>query len=89
MNWINLGLGAVIGAISGTLAAMLARKFTSKRYVYVIVFFLSFTLFSLLSKQFLSPVIHAWRSERRSNDPCLKSPPFNISLNTILRSTRE
>jgi hypothetical protein len=64
MNWINLGSGAVIGATSGILASLLARRLTSKRYVSLTVFVLSFILFGFLSKQFLIPVIHAWKVER-------------------------
>ena len=64
MNWINLGLEAAIGAISGILGTLLARKLTSKRYVPLTVFVLSFILFGALSKQFLTPVIHAWKVER-------------------------
>jgi hypothetical protein len=64
MSWIDLGLGAVIGAISGILAVLLARRFTSKRYVSLIVLVSSFIVFGILSNQFLTPVIHAWKVER-------------------------
>ncbi len=65
MNWIDLGLGTVVGAILGIFAALLARRFTSKRSVSLTVFVFSFILFSFLSKQFLIPVIHAWKVERQ------------------------
>ena len=64
MNWIDLGLGAAIGAIAGILAALVARKLTSKRSVSLIVFVSSFILFGFLSNQFLTPVIQTWKSGR-------------------------
>lgn len=64
MSWIDLGLGAAIGATAGILAALLARKLTSTRSVSLIVFVSSFILFSFLTNRFLTPVFHTWKSER-------------------------
>jgi hypothetical protein len=64
MTWINIGLGALIGAISGILAAVLAKRLTAKRYGPLIVFVSSFILLGFLSRQFLTPVIQTWKFGR-------------------------
>jgi len=64
MAWINIGLATLIGVVAGILAAVLAKRITAKRYVPWIVLVSTFILFSLLSKQFLTPAIGAWKFER-------------------------
>jgi hypothetical protein len=64
MNWISLGVGVLIGTISGILAVLLARRLTANRRISTIVFLSSFILFGFVSKQFLGPLIYTWKVDR-------------------------
>lgn len=63
MDWYSLGESAVIGAIAGGIAFVLAGRFTRNKTVKIIVAIALFTLVNAVLKSYLVPQVDGYRIE--------------------------
>lgn len=74
MNWLNIGLAAVSGALAALLASLIVRNPKEKRTSYLVVFVMCFAGLQALSQGLISP--HLVRNRDRGLETALLESPL-------------